>query len=201
MAVKYKGENGWEDLRELWVKEDDNVWYPCMGEASVYSWRSSAWSACTAICGGGIQTRTVECVDANGTVVADSTCELLIGPKPDTQRYCNTFSCPDCRYVEPAAGATEFYFWKIINIRLGDKTEVYFQVAYGTSILRNETYTRNTGPDANNQIAQLEAITEIIGPDGFRYTRGTKVVDRLLETSGVTYPSREQAWQVCRNFN
>jgi len=51
------------------------------------NWVADDWSSCSAVCGGGTQTRTVRCVDCNGNTVSDGLC--LNTPKPATQQACS----------------------------------------------------------------------------------------------------------------
>ncbi len=53
-------------------------------------WYTSAWGACSETCGGGIQSRAVECRDENGVPVDESECG---GIKPDATQACNTDAC------------------------------------------------------------------------------------------------------------
>lgn len=57
-----------------------------------YSWYSGGWGACSATCGGGTRTRTVQCRDNFSAVVADSFCSGA-GTKPATSQACNTPAC------------------------------------------------------------------------------------------------------------
>ena len=60
----------------------DNDWY--VGE----------FGECSVTCGGGEQTRVVECRDCDGNTLDDSQCD---GTKPSTTQECNTQGCPvDC---------------------------------------------------------------------------------------------------------
>ena len=61
---------------------------PCV----TYSWSAGAWSVCSVACGGGLQTRTVQCIDSNGNVVNSSDCAGLAAPA--TSQTCNTQACP-----------------------------------------------------------------------------------------------------------
>ncbi|MFO0738222.1 MAG: thrombospondin type-1 domain-containing protein [Labilithrix sp.] len=58
-----------------------------------YSWVTSAYSACSAACGGGIQTRDVQCADGTGTVVSSSLCSATIAPP--SEQVCNLQPCVD----------------------------------------------------------------------------------------------------------
>ena len=61
--------------------------YSC---ATPGSWVSGSWSQCSATCGGGTQTRSVTCVDANNQLIPESNCT---DPKPNTQQACNLQAC------------------------------------------------------------------------------------------------------------
>jgi len=55
-----------------------------------YSFVYSGWSACSATCGGGTQTRSVSCQRNDGATVANSYC----GTPGSTSQSCNTAACP-----------------------------------------------------------------------------------------------------------
>lgn len=55
-----------------------------------FTWESSNWTSCTALCGGGTQTRDVYCIQDGNTLVADLFCS---GVKPTTSQSCNTQVC------------------------------------------------------------------------------------------------------------
>ena len=55
-----------------------------------YSWTTSAYGSCSLTCGGGTQSRTVQCKRHDGTIVADSYCA---GTKPAVSQSCNTQAC------------------------------------------------------------------------------------------------------------
>lgn len=64
-----------------------------------YQWVTSGLSACSATCGGGIQTQTVSCESVGtGLIVADSFCTT---PKPPTELSCNTQACSTPPGVTP----------------------------------------------------------------------------------------------------
>lgn len=69
-----------------------------------YDWYTGEWDECSADCGGGTQSRFVECRDSSDTVVDDSFCDT---EKPDDLQECNTQSCGDgdpCDEVECGDG-------------------------------------------------------------------------------------------------
>ncbi|MDE3156438.1 MAG: thrombospondin type-1 domain-containing protein, partial [Acidobacteriota bacterium] len=67
----------------------------CNTQACVtYQWVLSAWSACSATCGGGTQTRTAVCVDSSNNVVPDADCAGLPPATGATSMACNTQACP-----------------------------------------------------------------------------------------------------------
>ncbi|XP_072177044.1 uncharacterized protein [Diadema setosum] len=73
---------------------------PCELDPCSYSYNVSEWSECSATCGSAIQTRTVECLADNTTVVNSSLCEnYLMDIPPVEERACNLTDCPVYRYV------------------------------------------------------------------------------------------------------
>ncbi|MCR9097550.1 MAG: hypothetical protein NXI30_25310, partial [bacterium] len=56
-----------------------------------FTWSTGLFGECSVACGGGNQTRTVECLDANDDVVADSFCDP--GSRPVDTQSCNTQAC------------------------------------------------------------------------------------------------------------
>ena len=64
-----------------------------------YLWEPRTWSICSVSCGGGVQSRVVDCINSQtNQIVGDSFCS---GSKPSTSRSCNTQSC----------SSTESYSW------------------------------------------------------------------------------------------
>ncbi|KAM4714553.1 ADAMTS-like protein 1 isoform 1-T1 [Anableps anableps] len=59
-------------------------------------WESSPWTACSTSCGGGIQSRSVTCVeeDMQGNITPTEEWKCLYSPKTAILQPCNTFSCP-----------------------------------------------------------------------------------------------------------
>ncbi|XP_044196701.1 ADAMTS-like protein 1 isoform X1 [Thunnus albacares] len=59
-------------------------------------WESSPWTACSTSCGGGIQSRSVSCVeeDMQGTITPTEEWKCLYSPKTAILQPCNTFDCP-----------------------------------------------------------------------------------------------------------
>jgi len=55
-----------------------------------YNWVSGAFGACSQSCGGGTQSRSVNCSDNFGKIVSDNNCNLQ---KPSTSQSCNTEAC------------------------------------------------------------------------------------------------------------
>ncbi|XP_030018602.1 ADAMTS-like protein 1 isoform X3 [Sphaeramia orbicularis] len=59
-------------------------------------WESSPWTACSTSCGGGIQSRSVSCVeeDMQGNITPTEEWKCLYSPKTAILQPCNTFDCP-----------------------------------------------------------------------------------------------------------
>ncbi|XP_069137146.1 A disintegrin and metalloproteinase with thrombospondin motifs 6-like [Argopecten irradians] len=59
-----------------------------------YEWKSANWTECSRMCGAGIQTRTIYCVDkSSGEAVDNSQCEIR--HKPNAIDRCNVHSCSE----------------------------------------------------------------------------------------------------------
>ncbi|XP_066537381.1 ADAMTS-like protein 1 [Hoplias malabaricus] len=59
-------------------------------------WESSPWTACSTSCGGGVQTRSVSCVeeDIQGNINPTDEWKCLYASKASILQPCNTFDCP-----------------------------------------------------------------------------------------------------------
>uniref|UniRef100_A0A665XEX7 ADAMTS like 1 n=1 Tax=Echeneis naucrates TaxID=173247 RepID=A0A665XEX7_ECHNA len=68
----------------------------CNMEPCLARWESSPWTACSTSCGGGIQSRSVSCVeeDMQGTITPTEEWKCLYSPKTAILQPCNTFDCP-----------------------------------------------------------------------------------------------------------
>lgn len=63
------------------------------GAGCDYTWSTSEWTSCTAPCGGGKETRKVQCFNTiEGKSYSDEYCQGL--PKPAAEQPCNTAPCP-----------------------------------------------------------------------------------------------------------
>jgi len=79
-----------------------------------YAWSTSEFSACSASCGGGQQSRTVECVGANGKKAVDAVCALA-SSKPAAIQSCNTIPCTKYSW---SAGP-----WDVCSVSCGAGTQ------------------------------------------------------------------------------
>ena len=84
--VKVSG--AWKKAVNTWVKVS-GVWK----RAYTYSYSYSGWTACTAKCGGGTQTRTASCRRSDGVTVSDAFCTASGVSKGALSQACNTQAC------------------------------------------------------------------------------------------------------------
>lgn len=66
--------------------------FQCVSAANhaLSAWYAGSWSNCNKTCGGGTQTRTVNCRNQTGGIVPDTSCA---GTKPSASQPCNTQTC------------------------------------------------------------------------------------------------------------
>ena len=83
-----KNGSNWKDVPQIYVK-NNNTWK----ELYEYKWNTGAWSLCNVPCGGGIQTRVVNCKRNDNILLDDSLCIKLVGTKPTESTSCNTQAC------------------------------------------------------------------------------------------------------------
>lgn len=67
-----------------------------------YEWTVNDWTTCSALCGGGEQSREVVCEKNDGTAVGDSLCS---GTKPAMIQSCNVQACANYMWVQGGFGA------------------------------------------------------------------------------------------------
>uniref|UniRef100_A0A7N8Y828 ADAMTS-like 3 n=1 Tax=Mastacembelus armatus TaxID=205130 RepID=A0A7N8Y828_9TELE len=64
----------------------------CSSDLCDVQWRPGAWRACTVLCGGGFQSRRIDCVHRrSGRTLADQHCAWL--QRPSTWQHCNNTTC------------------------------------------------------------------------------------------------------------
>lgn len=70
---------------------------PC--EPTLAAYTLGVWDGCTLPCGGGVQSRTLGCVDATGDVVPVTSCEYAGVPTPaQAVRACNAMPCEEFKW-------------------------------------------------------------------------------------------------------
>jgi len=57
----------------------------------IYTWVAGSWDSCSASCGSGTQTRSVDCYSSAGNVIVPSGCDMSL--KPEESQACNLASC------------------------------------------------------------------------------------------------------------
>uniref|UniRef100_A0A3Q2SX69 ADAM metallopeptidase with thrombospondin type 1 motif 16 n=1 Tax=Fundulus heteroclitus TaxID=8078 RepID=A0A3Q2SX69_FUNHE len=68
---------------------------PCNTHSCPASWTAEEWGACSRICGGGEQTRRVQCVQKTSQTTVDTLPDSQCPHSPPaTRQACNTHSCP-----------------------------------------------------------------------------------------------------------
>ena len=83
----------WKDVPQVYVNVG-GTWKALYS----FAWETGNWSACSAECGGGTQTRTVRCRRSDGQYYDDAVCGRFAGEKPALTQPCNTQACDGCRY-------------------------------------------------------------------------------------------------------
>lgn len=96
---------GWKEIKNIYTKTISG-WRPIW----VYNWFTGDWSACSASCGGGTQSRSVVCQRNDGVPKPDLFCSDIV--KPASQQVCNSQPCgelttrfTDCTYCCPQWGS------------------------------------------------------------------------------------------------
>ncbi|KAJ8289642.1 hypothetical protein GJAV_G00003640 [Gymnothorax javanicus] len=115
------------------------VWRPLERPRSfVYSWKTGEWTACSATCGGGVQSRSLQCVShepSGPRVVEDSVCAAF-APPPLTQQACSQSQC-----VEYSTTS-----WSPCSVTCGTGEQTREVVCLGPGGVRLQDYACNLGP-------------------------------------------------------
>lgn len=110
----------WKDVPQVYVNVG-GTWKALHS----FAWETGNWSACSAECGGGTQTRTARCRRSDGQYYDDAVCGRFAGEKPAMTRPCNTQACAECRYnVNDDKGSGSDWVW--IWVQDGESMTMFF---------------------------------------------------------------------------
>ena len=112
---------------------------------SIDSWRISEYSECSKSCGGGVQTRTAQCIheiargEDNALPVPDSRCEE---PVPRTTKFCNVFDC-EAKWVTESWSSCSRSCDEGVKTR---KVQCVREVALGTEVVVSDSECKEAQP-------------------------------------------------------
>lgn len=159
-----------------------------------YAWVTGSWSGCSATCGGGSQTRTVECRRNDGAVVSGSLCG---GATPASSQACGTGSCvfASCK-VARDAGHTSDGFETLQPSGSGQYSEYCLQSKDGGGWTRLTSATAgtslNTGGHTREYLyvyqSQWVRTPPVTAPWSWSSTRNIGGSGNLVASNGQTTP-------------
>ena len=94
----------WKDMPQAYVNVG-GAWKNLYS----FTWETGNWSACSAECGGGTQTRTARCRRSDGQYYGDAVCVSFAGAKPSLTQPCNTQACETTEYPESSGVRAKVY--------------------------------------------------------------------------------------------
>ena len=150
--VKVSG--SWKSVQNIYTKVS-GAWKPLYS----YWFDVGEWGGCSASCGGGTQTRTVQCKRTGGVACSDDFCTRAGLTVPARSQACNTQGCTTCGYSYP------YHAWQQHMCPFSDScstsctpdklqiydngVKIYFSsFSYSVSI-GGYTYTRGAGPHSD----------------------------------------------------
>lgn len=145
-----------------------------------YAWVAGTFGACSSVCGGGVQERSVACIASDGSVAPDSACT---SPEPDAMQACNAQSCTNTSCT-PALNLVEPTLMKAISPTDGPGP---FTVTLDISILSNFIYDRIDFGDGTMYSGPLTFVN-ISANDGNGNDEGAFACVSHTYTAPGTYP-------------
>lgn len=144
------GTSTWSLVPQIYVKTDQG-WRPLY----TIRWFAQPWGPCSKLCGGGTQSRVVQCVRDDGRVLPDSVCTKHVGAKPAVTQWCNTHTCT----YYALGGADDMAM--LYSLYAGSRWRCIMSRGGGD---RPPVYNAVTSPDfANDLVYMLFAMTDTNG--------------------------------------
>lgn len=174
----------WKEVELAYVKQN-GTWETVYN--TDFHWIAGAWSACSAPCDWGTQTRQVWCESVNrpGIVVADERCvKYATTPKPTDTQSCFITSCWESQFVYTGNLNDITWVWEIGKIQPAVwRVQSFwgqFYLPIGSEAGQPNPFLGLDRRDFNNEIAALGFTQISVG--GRTYRRGG-----LVATDNISF--------------